>query len=596
MTPAGAWTHRLLPFLRWWPMVTAQTLRADLIAGLVGALIVIPQGVAFATLAGMPPEYGLYLAMVPAVVAALWGSSWHAVSGPTTAISLLVFATLAPLATPGSPEYVRLALTLSFMAGAMMIALGVARLGGMVNFVSHTVVVGFTAGAGLLIVASQLRNFFGVDLPRGLSFLETIWAFIEHAPEAKPFVMTVAVVTLLTGLAARRWLKKVPYMVVALLAGSLFAYALTALLGAEETGIVSIGQVPSALPPLSAPHVSLETIRQLFGIAASVTVLGLAEAISIARALALRSGQRIDANQEFIGQGLSNIAASFFSGYPSSASLNRSGLNLEAGARSPLAAALSAPILVAVLLAVAPLIAFIPLAVMAAILLLVGWGLIDFPAIRRTVRMSRTETLVLAVTFASTLTMSLEIAVLMGVLVSLVAYLYRTSHPVMRSLVPDTRHPERKMTGVEAPLVECPQLKILRIEGSIYFGAVNHVATHFETLRAVSPGQKHLLLMAKSINFVDMAGADLLAHEADVRRAGGGQLYFYSLRQPVRDMLERGGQLECIGRDNVFVSKDEAISKVFARLDRSVCRRCAARIFLECGTLPAPSAEAQQAR
>lgn len=593
MTPARAWAHRLFPFLRWWPSVNAQTLRADLIAGLVGALIVIPQGVAFATLAGMPAEYGLYLAMVPAVVAALWGSSWHAVSGPTTAISLLVFATLAPLAAPGSPEYVSLALTLSFMAGAMMLALGLARFGGIVNFVSHTVVIGFTAGAGLLIAASQLRNFFGVDLPRGLSFLETIWAFIREAPEAKPFVVTVALVTLLTGLAARRWLQKVPYMVVALLAGSLFGYALTVLLGAERTGIVSVGHVPSPLPPLSAPRLSLETMRELFGIAASVTVLGLAEAISIARALALRSGQRIDANQEFIGQGLSNIAASFFSGYPSSASLNRSGLNLEAGARTPLAAALSAPILIAVLFAVVPLIAFIPLAVMAAILFLVGWGLIDFAAIRRTVRTSRTETLVLAVTFTATLTMSLEIAVLVGVLVSLVAYLYRTSHPVMRSLVPDPRHPERKMTEVEGPLAECPQLKVLRIEGSIYFGAVNHVATHFDTLRAVSPDQKHLLLMAKSINFVDMSGADLLAHEAATRRASGGQLYFYSLRQPVKDMLERGGQLDQIGRDNVFVSKDEAISKVFARLDRSVCLRCSARIFLECQTLPALRTPAQ---
>jgi SulP family sulfate permease len=582
------WRRQLFPFLRWWPEVTAQTLRADALAALVSAIIVIPQGVAFATLAGLPAQYGLYLAMVPAVVAALWGSSWHAVSGPTTAVSLLVFATLSPMAAPGSPEYISLVLTLSFLAGVIMLVLGVARLGVLVNFISHTVVVGFTAGAGLLIVASQLRNFFGVELPRGHSFVETIWAFAHQLGDTQPVVAGVAVFTLAVGFATRRWFKRVPYMIVALVAGSFLAYLLNLQLGPERTGLALVGAVPDPLPPLSAPELSLDTFGQLLGIALSITVLGLTEAISIARAIALRSGQRIDANQEFIGQGLSNIAASFFSGYPSSASLNRSGVNFEAGARTPLAAALSAPILIAVLFAVAPLIAYIPLAVMAAILVLVGWGLIDLAAIRTIRRMRRPETLVLAATFVVTLTMSLEIAVLAGVMVSLLAYLHRTSHPFMRSLVPDPRHAERKLAEVEPPLQECPQLKILRVEGSIYFGAVAHVGQHFETLRAVSPGQKHLLLMAKSINFVDAAGAELIAHEAAARRKAGGQLYLYSLRQATRATLERGGYLDQIGADNLFASKDEAIGKVFQRLDREACLRCSARIFLECQRLPAP--------
>jgi SulP family sulfate permease len=576
------WAQQLLPFLRWWPKVNADSLRADALAGFVSAIVVIPQGVAFATLAGMPPEYGLYLAMVPAVVAALWGSSWHAVSGPTTAVSLFVFATLTPLAAPGSPEYVGLALTLSFMAGLLMLVLGLARLGALVNFLSHTVVVGFTAGAGLLIAATQLRNFFGVELPRGHSFVHTIWAFAQHAAEGKPLVVSVALFTLLVGLAVRRWFKRVPYMIVALVAGSLLAYVLDLMLGPGRTGLALVGKVPSPLPPLSLPQLSLENMRHLLGIAVSVTLLGLGEAISIGRAIALRSGQRIDANQEFIGQGLANLAASFFSGYPSSASLNRSGLNYEAGARTPLAAALSAPILIAVLFAVAPLIAFIPLAVMAAILMLVGWGLIDFAAIRTILRIRRPETLVLGVTFVATLTMSLEIAILVGVFVSLVAYLYRTSHPTLRSLVPDPQHAERKMIETDGRLPECPQLKILRIEGSLYFGAVEHVANHFDTLRKVSPGQKHLLIMAKNMNFVDAAGAELLAHEAAVRRAGGGQLYLYSLRQQARGLLERGGFLESIGRDNVFASKEEWLARVYERLDKRVCQQCPVRIFREC--------------
>jgi SulP family sulfate permease len=477
------------------------------------------------------------------------------------------------------------------MAGLLMLALGLARLGTLVNFLSHTVVIGFTAGAGQLIGASQLRNFFGVDLPRGHSFVHSVWAFVQQAAQAKPLVVSVAVFTLLVGLAARRWLRRIPYMIVALIAGSLLGYALNVALGPERTGLTLVGKVPSPLPPLSMPHFSFDVLRELFGIAISVTLLGLGEAISIGRAIALRSGQRIDANQEFIGQGLANLAASFFSGYPSSASLNRSGLNYEAGARTPMAAALSAPILIVALFAVAPLIAFIPLAVMAAILMLVGWGLIDFAAIRTILRIRRPETVVLGVTFAATLTMSLEIAILLGVFVSLVAYLYRTSRPTMRSLVPDPHHPDRKMIETDGRLPECPQLKILRIEGSLYFGAVEHVANHFDTLRNVSPTQKHLLIMAKNMNFVDAAGAELLAHEAAARREGGGQLYLYSLRPQAHGLLERGGFLESIGRDNVFASKEDVLAHVQERLDKRACQECSARIFLECRAAPRPPAQ-----
>lgn len=584
--PSRAVLSRVFPFLVWWPRVDRVSLRADLIAGMVGAIVVLPQGVAFATLAGMPPEYGLYCAMVPTIVAALWGSSLHAVSGPTNAVSLVVFATVSMLAEPGSAQYVHLVLTLSFMSGVMMLAMGVLRLGALVNFISHTVVVGFTAGAALLILDAQLSSFFGVYIPRNISFLRSIEVFVVQIPYIQPYVLLVAVTTLATGLFARRYLKRVPYMIAAMLAGSVLAFALNQTLGAEHTGIRTLGALPGALPPLSHPDFELEKLRKLLAIAVAITVLGLTEAVSIGRAIALKSGQRIDGNQEFIGQGLSNIVASFFSGYPSSASFNRSGLNYEAGARTPLAAAFSALLLMLILLGVAPLMAYLPVASMAAILFLVAWGLIDFASIRNIVRASRPETAVLALTFAATLLLELEFAILAGVMLSLLVYLNRTSRPHMRSLVPDPRHATRKMAVTEKGMAECPQLKILRVEGSIYFGAVNHVGVHFDTLREVSPGQKNLLLLSKSINFVDVAGAELLVHEAEQRRKIGGQLYLYSLRQPVRDMLERGGYIEQIGQANIFGTKHEAIGGVFARLDRSICRTCRARIFNECAALP----------
>ncbi|MGD9951960.1 MAG: SulP family inorganic anion transporter [Burkholderiales bacterium] len=584
--PTPAALARFLPFLAWWPRVNRGTLRADAAAALISAIVVLPQGVAFATLAGMPPEYGLYCAMVPAVVAAFFGSSWHAVSGPTNAVSLYVFATLAPLALPGSTQYVGYALTLAFMAGAIMLAMGLLRLGRVVNFVSHSVVVGFTAGAAVLIVASQLKNFFGLDLPPSSAFLHTLRAFLSRILEFEPWVVAVGVITLASGILARRYAPRLPFMIVALAVGGLAAFALNHWLGPEQTGIRTIGRLAGALPPLSAPDLSADTLTTLMGIAVGVTLLSLTEAMSIARAVALKSGQRIDANQEFIGQGLSNMAASFFSGYPSSASFNRSGLNYEAGARTPLAAALSAPLLIAITFAVAPLLAHLPLASMAALLFMVAWGLLDFASIRAILRASRSETAVLAFTFAATLLMSLEVAILVGVTLSLLVYLNRTSRPQMRAVAPDPRHSQRRFGPVAQHLAECPQLKIMTVEGSIYFGAVDHVESHFETLREVAREQKHLLVVSRNINFVDIAGGEALAREARARRWIGGRLWLQGLRQPVEALLKKSGFVADIGEDALFRDKREAIARVFEALDPAVCARCRARIFEECASRP----------
>ena len=328
---------KLFPFLRWWPAVNRRTLNADLIAGLTGALIVLPQGVAFATIAGLPPQYGLYAAMMPAIVGALWGSSWHLVSGPTTAISIAVFAALSALAEPGSPQYISLALTMTFLVGVFQLALGLARMGALVNFISHSVVIGFTAGAAVLIAASQVRNFFGIRIPRGTPFYEIMHQLYAQVGDINPYVCSVGLVTLLVGIATKRYFKRVPYMIAAMIVGSLVAEAFNASLGADLTGIATVGALPATLPPLSMPDFSAETLRRTLAPALVITMLALTEAVSISRAIAVRSEQRIDGNQEFIGQGLSNIVGAFFSAYASSGSFNRSGVNYEAGARTPMA-------------------------------------------------------------------------------------------------------------------------------------------------------------------------------------------------------------------------------------------------------------------
>ncbi|MFZ5575091.1 MAG: SulP family inorganic anion transporter [Pseudomonadota bacterium] len=579
------WLYRVFPFLRWAPEITTQTLKADSLAALTGALIVLPQAVAFATIAGLPPEYGLYAAMVPAIVAALWGSSKHLVSGPTTAISIVVFSAISPLAEPGSAQYISLVLTLTFLAGVIQLVMGLARLGMLVNFISHTVIIGFTAGAAILIAASQIKNFFGLDMPRGAHFHEILLQFGIHFADVNPWVMTVGVATLAAGMLARRYLPKLPYMIVAMIVGGLVAAFLNARFGAEATGIRTVGALVAGLPPLSLPDFSLTAIKETFFPAFIIAVLALTEAVAIARSVAIKSDQRIDSNQEFIGQGLSNIAGSFFSGYASSGSFNRSGVNYAAGAKTPIAAALSAVFLLLIVLLVAPLAAYLPVPAMAAILFIVAWGLIDFHHIGEIVRRHKRERIILALTFFGTL-IDLEKGIFLGILVSLMFYLYRTSQPSIRELVPpaaERDNPRRKFVPAatsDAPA--CPQMTILRIEGSIFFGAVEHVQQHFRNVDESDPQKKHLLIAARAIGFIDLAGAELLAKEAIRRRKLGGGLYLVGVQPDLCEMLRRSGQIDIIGEDHIFRHKGDAIASIYRRLDTEICRTCTARIFREC--------------
>jgi SulP family sulfate permease len=575
----------VFPFLLWWPQVTRDTLRADLIAGLTGAVVVLPQGIAFATIAGMPPEYGLYAAMVPAIVAALFGSSWHLVSGPTTAASILLFSVLSALAEPGSIDYVRYALTLTFMVGFVQLAMGMARLGFLVNFISHSVVVGFTSGAAILIAANQIKHFFGLEMPSGLHLHEVLIQLFRAIGDVHPYATVVGLATLTAGIVSQRVAPRIPYLIVAMLAGCIVSALLDHYLGREVTAINRVGAFPPTLPPVSSPDFSFSTMQQLAPATLAVTVLALAEAVSIARSLGLRSGQIISGHQEFIGQGLSNIAGSFFSAYVATGSFNRSAVNYQAGAKTPLSAILAGGLLIVVVLLLAPLGEYLPNAVMSGILFLVAWGLVDFHHIRRILRASPTDSLVLVITFLATLFLALDFAVLLGVFVSLVVYLSRTSRPSVLVRVPDPQHPKRKFTS-NAELPECPQLKLVRIDGSLFFGAVDYVAARLRAMTQESPEQKHLLLLARSINFIDVAGAELLARVARDRREMGGCLYLHQIKEATGDTLTRGGYSEQLREQNIFDSKSEAIATIFEHLDKRICARCDKRIFEECATVP----------
>lgn len=570
---------RFFPFLRWWPLVNRETLRPDAVAALTNAVVALPQGMAFATIAGLPPIYGLYTAIVPPIVAALFGSSRHLVTGPAAPISIVVFATISPLAEPGSAEFVRLAITMAFLAGAYQLILGLARMGALANFISNSVIVGFTAGAAILIITTQLKHYFGMHIPAGESFLHTWRDFFGQLQVINWRVTVVGSATLLSAILLMVFRPRWPGMLLAMIIGSLFAY----LIGNE--GVALVGALPRDLPPLSLPHYSLGSLKSLGSGALAVAMFGLVSAVSIGRSVALKSRQRIDNNQEFIGQGLANILGSFFSSYPASGSFTRSGLNYITGAVTPLASIMGAIALALLVLLVAPLMAYLPVTAMSAIVLIAAYRLIDMHHIRTIVRTSKREMAVLIATFLATLFVELEFAIYLGVMLSLIFYLMRTSRPQIVTLGPDPDHPTRRMSAEGTP-ASCPQLKIVRIDGSLFFGAVDHVHNTLQSYSETYPEQKHVLIVATGINFIDVAGAEMLVQEAERRRALGGGLYMAKMKPEAYRILERGGYLEQFGRENIFVSKAEAIAEIFKRLDRPRCERCTARIFTECQQVP----------
>ena len=574
----AAWRRQLFPFLGWMPLVNRETVQADLWAAVTGALVVLPQGVAFATIAGMPPEYGLYAAIVPTIIAALFGSSWHLVAGPSTTASLVLFSALSAFAEPGSDHYVKLALTLAFMVGLLELSLGVFRLGAIVNFISHSVIVGFTAGVGVLIIITQTRNFAGLSIPPGAPIYETVWEIFTRVGDINIPTTVTGLATLGTGIAVRRYFPRIPFMVVAILAGSLLGTALNAL-GAH---IATVGALPSHLPHLSSPSFDPKTWILLLPAALAIGISALNESVSISRSIAIRSGQHVDANQEFIGQGLANTIGSFFSGYVVSSSFNRSALNYAVGARTPLSAIIAGVLLIGIISVAAPLAAYLPYAAMGASLYLIGWGLIDRQNIAQIARTSRTETVILAATFLAALFIHVQFAILAGVTLSLIVFLYRTSKPQIHIRVPDPQNYARKFTDTRPDLPECKQMRLIRIDGSLFFGAVNTFKETLLNYEATAPQSKHLLIVMQGVNFIDVAGAEALVQMVGRYNARGGRLYMIRPKESVMQLLERGGYMDDIGRQNVFFSKTTALRTVYRYLDYDICRSCTLRVFVEC--------------
>ncbi|MFJ7146004.1 sodium-independent anion transporter [Pseudomonas protegens] len=501
--------HSLLPFLSWLPRQTRASVGRDLLVGLSGAILALPQSIAYALIAGLPPEYGLYAAIVPVLIACLWGSSWHLICGPTAAISIVLYASVSPLAVPASEDYITLILLLTLLAGVFQWLLGMLRFGALVNFVSHSVVLGFTLGAAAVIALGQLPNLLGLDLPNQATALNSLTSLLEHLDAVDKPSLLLGLGTLIVGLGLKLLAPRWPSLLLSLVLSALVVWLLPGVFGHVKLVSAFVGR----LPPLSPLPLDLDLVLRLLPSAVAVGMLGLVTSLSIARSLSARSEQLLDANQEVRAQGLSNMVGAFFSGYLSSGSFTRSGLSYEAGARSPLAGVFSALWVALFAVAGAGLIAHIPIPAMAGSILLICWGLVDHRGIRALFRVSRAEFLVMSLTCIATLLLELQTAIYAGVLASLFFYLKRTSQPRV----------QHSSEGDE---------DILRVGGSIFFGASHYLQVRMQRCHAPK-----LVIDARQINFIDYSGVEMLHQEARRLKRQDRSLTLRRARQTVKEEL-----------------------------------------------------------
>lgn len=555
--------------------------RPDLIAGITLGVVLLPQAIAFALIAELPPQMGIYTAIIGAVIGALWGSSNHVFTGPTNAISLLVLSVLLSIATPGTSEFIVAAGVLAVMVGLFQLVMGLARLGILVNFVSHSVVVGFSTGAAILIAINQLRHLFGLTV----SSRDLVEAFYgvatnllnTHLPTAFLGLGTILSIGLL-----RKFNPKLPGTLISMIVAS----AVVFLLDLDEKGVGVIGQLPSTLPPLAElPLFELEFIARLSTGALAVGAIGLVATTAIARSIAAQTGQRLVSNQEFVGQGLANIATGLFSGYPCAGSFSASAVNFKAGAQTRLSTVVSGLFVLIAMFSVAPLAVYLPRAALAGVLMVTAYGMIDRAEITRIWHGARGDALIMLLTFLGTLFLHIEFAVLLGILFSFALYIIKTSVPRVFSVLPDEKF--KHFVQQRPHQLPCPQLGIIKISGDLYFGAVSHVEEAIHRHLIKHSDQRFLLLRMQGVNQTDFSGIHMLETLRYMCRERAGDLFLMKVQEPVLALMKSTGFYDQLGPDH-FLDEDQAISYLFHKvIDPAVCiYECNVRAFLECQNLP----------
>lgn len=587
------WTHHFLPFLGWLPQLTRKNVKLDALAGVTAGILVLPQAIALSALAGMPPEYGLYTSIFPVLFAALFGSSWHAMSGPNTALCIVVAFTIASYASVSSPEWVQYAITLAFLAGIIQLSIGLLRLSAIFTYFSQTVMVALITGVGIIIIVSQLGNFMGVLMITAEPIENAIPQVFYALERANLGAVLVGIITVSSGLIVKKYFPRLPYLIIAVVLGSVSAQLLTVMFGLSYVQLDRLGSLSLSALPLSAPDFQPETFAEasegLIPAAFIIAILGLMQASVIARSLANKSGQNIDMNQETIGQGIANIAGSFLSCFPSCSSFNRSASNIEAGARTPLSAIISVVTLIALVIFAAPLIALTPIAVVAGVLILVGTGLIKKDDIVRELKHDNESRIIFLLTLFTTVYGGLDDAVFLGIALSIIAYLRNVSKPdiqlyrgegARKYILPVMLQSHAAANSSNVDIIEDSNLQflagrrktdnlkieipkqfdhatVIQISGNLFFGSITKVEKMFNSLARTDQRKNDLIISGENLTYIDNAGAQVLLKETYRRLSNGAKVSLWLRDHSLDKALQSTGLLEVLGKDNIYYQKKE---------------------------------------
>jgi SulP family sulfate permease len=535
---------------------------------------------AYALIAGLPVQYGLYASIVPTIIGCLWGSSAHLITGPTTAISLVVFSSLQDLAPLNSAAYLQLVFFMAMIVGGIQIVMGIARLGALLNFVSHAVLLGFTAGAAVLIGFKQIPGLLGLNIEKSSIFLESLFSIFTHLGQTHFTTLLLGLLTIVVIVAVKKNRPSWPGTLIAMILVGI----LVTIFDLDARGVAVVGAIPPSLPPFHNPgYGAIMKIDQLAPGALAIAILGLVEAVSIAKAIAGQTHQRLNVNQEFIGQGLSNIAASFFSGYPVSGSFTRSAVNFQSGGKTPMSGIISGVTVALTVVLAAPLAAKLPLSSLAGVLIVVAIDMVRKNDIIRSIRATRSDAAALVVTFLSTLLLNIEFAVYVGVLLSIGLHLAKTSHPRIYSMIPDLQ--TGKMKGSTYGQT-CCQMDIVQIEGSIFFGSVAYVQEDLERRLRHHPYTTNLLIRMHHVNTLDASGIHVLEILFEEVRDRGGGLYFSGINHGVFEVIKNSGFLKEVGQTHLRSTTGAAIRQAMRdAFCPVVCAACEYAIFVECPEL-----------
>ena len=567
----AGWKKAFIPFLDWiGELKNKDTVRADIVAGITVALVLVPQSMAYAQLAGLPVYYGLYASFLPPMIAAFFGSSRQLATGPVAVVSLMTAAALEPLAT--SPDtYLAYAMLLALMVGLFQMFLGLFKLGVLVDFLSHPVVVGFTNAGALIIATSQLGKVFGVFAERAEHHYETVWNTILAATEATHFptlMMALMAFGIMWGI--KRFYPALPGVLIAVVITTVLAW----LTNFAEAGGKVVGTIPDGLPPFSIPVMDVTTIWSLIPTAITISLIGFMEAISIAKAMAAQTRQRLNANQELIGQGLSNVFSGVFSGYPVSGSFSRSAVNINAGAITGFSSIVTGAVVGITLIFLTPLLYHLPQATLAAVIIMAVINLIKIEPIIHAWKAQPHDAIVAVVTFVLTLVFAphLDRGIMIGVLLSLGLFLWRTMRPRFAQL---SRYEDGTMRDIRVhPLPTSPVISVVRFDGSLYFASAGYFETKMLGVVASNPDLKYIILDGEGINQIDATGEEVLHHLWERLQAQGITLVVARMKKQFMDTIRRTGLREKMG-DNFYSRIGLALNYVWNQLgdayDRETC-------------------------